>query len=53
MKKWCCEGSRRWLFRNPPSGKPKPIDTGLLGDPINPPKHGQVGKGKIQAVVRK
>jgi hypothetical protein len=24
----------------------------LLGHPVNPPKHGQVGKCKIQAVVR-
>jgi hypothetical protein len=52
MKKWCCEGSGRWIFRNPPSGKPKPTDTGLLGHPVNPPRHGQVGKRKIQAVVR-
>jgi hypothetical protein len=36
----------------PPSGKPKPTDTGLLGHPVNPPKHGQVGKCKIQAIVR-
>ena len=36
----------------PPSGKPKPTDIGLLGHPVNPPKHGQVGKCKIQAVVR-
>jgi hypothetical protein len=26
-----------------PSGKPKPTDIGLVGHPINPPKHGQVG----------
>jgi hypothetical protein len=39
-------------FQKPPSGKPKPTDTGLLGHPVNPPKHGQVGKCKIQAVVR-
>jgi hypothetical protein len=36
----------------PPSGKPKPTDTGLLGYPVNPPRHGQVGKRKIQAVIR-
>jgi hypothetical protein len=36
----------------PPSGKPKPIGTGLLGHPVKPPTHGQVGKCKIQAVVR-
>jgi hypothetical protein len=27
----------------PPSGKPKPMGTGLLGHPVNLPKHGQVG----------
>jgi hypothetical protein len=36
----------------PPSGRPKPTDTGLVGHPVNSPKHGQVGKSKIQAVVR-
>jgi hypothetical protein len=36
----------------PPSGKPKPTDTGLLGYPVNSPKHGQVSKCKIQAIVR-
>jgi hypothetical protein len=36
----------------PPSDKPKPKDTGLLGHPVNPPKHSQVGKCKIQAFVR-
>jgi hypothetical protein len=35
-----------------PSGKPKPTGTGLLGHPVNPPRHGQVGKRKIQAFVR-
>jgi hypothetical protein len=35
-----------------PSGKPKPTGTGLLGHPVNPPRHGQVGKHKIQAFVR-
>jgi hypothetical protein len=35
-----------------PSGKPKPMGTGLLGHPVNLPKHGQVGQCKIQAVVR-
>jgi hypothetical protein len=38
-------------FQKSPSGKPKPIGTGLLGHPVNPPKPGQVGKCKIQAVV--
>jgi hypothetical protein len=52
MKKWCYEGSERWILRNPPSEKPKPTDTGLLGHPVNLPKHGQVGKCNIQAVVR-
>jgi hypothetical protein len=28
------------------------MGTGLLGHPVNSPKHGQVGKCKIQAVVR-
>jgi hypothetical protein len=36
----------------PPVENQKPTDTGLLGHPVNPPKHGQVGKCKIQAVVR-
>jgi hypothetical protein len=35
-----------------PSGKPKPMGTGLLRHPVNLPKHGQVGKCKIQAFVR-
>ena len=35
-----------------PSGKPKPMGTGLLGHPVNPPNHGQAGQFKIQAVVR-
>ena len=39
-------------FQKFPSGKPKPMGTGLLGHPVNPPRHGQVGKRKIQAVVR-
>jgi hypothetical protein len=26
-----------------PGGKPKPMGTGLLGHPVNPPNHGQVG----------
>jgi hypothetical protein len=30
----------------------KPKDTGLLGHLVNPPRHGQVGKCKIQAFVR-
>jgi hypothetical protein len=25
---------------------------GLLGHPVNPPNHGQVGQCKIQAVIR-
>jgi hypothetical protein len=52
MKQWCYDGSGRWLFRNSPSGKPKPMGTGLLGHPVNSPKHGHVGKCKIQAIVR-
>jgi hypothetical protein len=52
MKKWCYDGSGRWLFRNPPSGNPKTTDTGLLGHPVIPPRHGQVGKHKSQAFVR-
>jgi hypothetical protein len=35
-----------------PSGKPKPMGIGLLGHPVNLPKHGQVGLCKIQVVVR-
>jgi hypothetical protein len=35
-----------------PSSKPKPMDTGLLGHPVNSPNHGQVGQCKIQVVVR-
>jgi hypothetical protein len=45
-------GADDGLSEVPPSGKPKPMDKGLLGHPVNPPKHGQVGKCKIQAVVR-
>jgi hypothetical protein len=52
MKKWFYYGIGQCLFINPPSGKPKPTDTGLVGHLVNPPKHGQVGKCKIQAVVR-
>jgi hypothetical protein len=40
------------FYRNPPNGKPKPTDTGLLGHPVIPPRHGQVSKYKIQAFVR-
>jgi hypothetical protein len=39
-------------FQKFPSGKPKPMGTGLLGHPVNSPKHGQAGKCKIQAIVR-
>jgi hypothetical protein len=39
-------------FQKFPSGKPKPMGTSLLGHPVNSPKHGQVGKCKIQAAVR-
>jgi hypothetical protein len=35
-----------------PNVKPKPTGTGLLGHPVNPPRHSQVGKCKIQAFVR-
>ena len=38
--------------KSPHSGKPKPIDTCLLGHPVNPPRHGQVGKYKIQEFFR-
>jgi hypothetical protein len=40
------------LSEIPPSGKPKLTNTGLLGHPVNPPRHGQVGKCNIQAFVR-
>jgi hypothetical protein len=46
-------GNERWLFRNPPSGNSKPMDTSLLGHPVISPRHGQVDKHKIQAPVRK
>jgi hypothetical protein len=39
-------------FQKFPSGKPKPMGTLLLRHPVNSPKHGQVGKCNIQAVVR-
>jgi hypothetical protein len=45
-------GADDGLSEVPPSGKPKPMDKGLLGHPVNPPKHGQARKCKIQAVVR-
>jgi hypothetical protein len=45
-------GADDGLSEVPSSGKPKPMDKGLLGHPVNPHKHGQVGKCKIQAVVR-
>jgi hypothetical protein len=47
-----CDGNGRWFFRNPPSGNLKPMDTGLLGHPVIPPRHGQVDNHKIQAPVR-
>ena len=40
------------LSEIPPTGNSKPMGTGLLGHHVNPPKHGQVGKRKIQAFVR-
>jgi hypothetical protein len=43
-------GANNGLSEAPPSGKPKPMDKGLLGHPVNPRKHGQVGKCKVQAV---
>jgi hypothetical protein len=39
-------------FQKSPSGKPRPMGTGLLGYPVNFQEHGQVGKCNIQAVVR-
>jgi hypothetical protein len=36
----------------PPSGKPKPMGTCLLGHPVISPRNGQVDKYKIQAPVR-
>jgi hypothetical protein len=35
-----------------PQWQTKPMGIGLLGHPVNLPKHGQVGQCKIQAVVR-
>jgi hypothetical protein len=52
MKKWFYDRSRRWIFINPPSGKPKPTDTCLIGHPVILPRHVQVGKYKIQVFVR-
>jgi hypothetical protein len=52
MKQWCYGRSRQWLFKDPPSGKPKPTNTCLLGHPVNPSIHGQVGKCKILEIVR-
>ena len=46
------KGADNGFSEIPPSGKRKPIDTSLLGDLVNPPKNGQVGKCKIQAFVR-
>ena len=37
MKQWCYDGSGWWLLRNPPSGKPRPMGTGLLGHTVNFP----------------
>jgi hypothetical protein len=45
-------GSRRWLLMNPPSCNSKPMGTNLLGNPIIPPRYGQVDRHKIQAPVR-
>jgi hypothetical protein len=46
-------GANDGFSKVPPVAKPKPMDKGLLGHPVNPPKHGQVGKCKIQAVRNK
>jgi hypothetical protein len=39
-------------FQKSPRWQTETKDTGLLGHPVNPPRHGQVGKCKIQAFVR-
>jgi hypothetical protein len=39
-------------FHEPPSGNSKPMGTGLLGNHVIPPRHGQVDKYKIQAPIR-
>jgi hypothetical protein len=52
MKQWGYDGSERWLFRNPPSGKPRPMGTGLLGHPVNFPKHGQVGNVRSKQLLQ-
>jgi hypothetical protein len=52
MKGGMYDGNERWLFRNPPSGNSKPMDTSFLGHPVILPRHGQVDKHKIQAPVR-
>jgi hypothetical protein len=52
MENGMYDGNGRWLFRNPPSGNSKPMDTSLLGHPVILPRHGQVDKHKIQAPIR-
>jgi hypothetical protein len=52
MESGMCDENERWLFKNPPSGNSKSMDTSLLGHPVIPPRHGQVDKHKIQALVR-
>jgi hypothetical protein len=52
MESGMYDGNGRWLFRNPPSGNSKPMGTSLLGHRVIPPRHGQVNKYKIQALVR-
>ena len=36
----------------PPMENQNPMGTIFLGHPVNPPNHGQVGRFKIQVVVR-
>jgi hypothetical protein len=45
-------GADNGFLEIPAVANQKPTDRGLLGHPVNPAKHGQVGKYKIQAVVR-
>jgi len=40
------------FHKSPLVANQKPKDTSLLGHPVNPPRYGQVGKCKIQVVVR-
>jgi hypothetical protein len=44
-------GSEQCILINPPSGNSKPMGTSLLGDPLIPPRYGQVDRHNIQAPI--